>query len=576
MFLAVISVSCRHNDTKGSETDLKAQAETWYKIGITYQSKNEDSSFYYYEKALQASASSADDTLKPYILFRIAMLHYMAFNYKEALEMFDSAMKEGNRNKNFVIVSDCLNELGNLERDLNDTEQSRSYFNKALHVAEQHHLSLQAGVTLGNIASFAANPDSSLQLMNRALTMLKKIKGAEGEYCTILSNMANNISDSKRAIKLFHEVITIAEKGHFSEVLVGAYNNLACTYLENNLPEEAEKCLRDHAIPLALKTSNIDWLSTVYESYAEIFEKKGDFHQAYSYQKKALKTRIEASQKQAATQMRLLNALFRSKNREIEIREKGDEIKAKHDQLNRAYGLSLILLLSILLLAVISLWWIQRKNLKLKILEINTTKRLSAIEEKEHERLSMQLHDTIGPLSSILMKQIESIDFPVQDIKLAMITRLTETTQQLRRISHRLNPLMRDQMTFTELIRDIREDFQGRSGLNVNLSLPEKEPELPIETINQLYFILQELMMNATKHVKSGKVTINIFEEFDNLYLLYEDDGPGFSKEDVQLSGLGLMHIIERAKLMNGKAVLDSTPGKGTRWTISIPLKNNR
>ena len=128
-------------------------------------------------------------------------------------------------------------------------------------------------------------------------------------------------------------------------------------------------------------------------------------------------------------------------------------------------------------------------------------------------------------------------------------------------------------MTFTELTRSLRDDFIGQSGLYVNLRLPQIEPVLPKDTVNQLYFILQELMMNAGKHVKAGNVNISISEELDNLYILYSDDGPGFNPAGVSLSGLGLMHIFERTKLLHGKAVLDSSPGKGTQWTISIPLR---
>ncbi len=568
-----VLISCNNTPLSGTRGSFSDQALKNFRSGLFYQSKNEDSSFYYFEKALAYCDSCDNDTLRPLILFRVASLHFKAFNYKQALEIFDSSMVEAKRNKNFAVVTNCLNELGNLERDLNNPETSRAYLEQALKTAEQYHLSLQIGVTLGNIANLQENPDSALKMNERAISILKNIKGAEMEYCSVLSNMANSISDQERAITLYYEAISVAGKNQFWEILIGAYNNLACTYLENNNLAEAEACLRDHAIPAALKTNNTDWLSTVYESYAELFEKKGDFHQAYAYQKKALKSRTEASQKQAAAQMRLLNALFRAKNREIEIQEKTDEIKVKHYQLNRSYVWLFVLLLAVVLLVVISLWWIQRKNLKLRNQEIDTAKRLSAIEEKEQERLSMQLHDTIRPLSSVLMKQIESMEFPDEEMKQSMIVKLSEASRQLRQISHRLNPLMREQMTFTELTRSLRDDFIGQSGLYVNLRLPQIEPVLPKDTVNQLYFILQELMMNAGKHVKAGNVNISISEELDNLYILYSDDGPGFNPAGVSLSGLGLMHIFERTKLLHGKAVLDSSPGKGTQWTISIPLR---
>ncbi len=570
--ILVVMNSCNKKQPSEVQGNFSELSLDYYRTGNAYQFQNEDSSFYYFDKSLKIIFLNKNDTLRPFVLFRIAMLHFRAFNYKEALKLYDSAMGEAKRNKNYIVVSNCLNELGAIEQDLNNPDQARSYFQQSLQLAEKFKLSHQIGVILGNLANLETNPDTALKLMNRALENIKNIKGAEMEYCTILANIANSSSQKDTAIKFFHEAITIAEKGNYSEVLIGAYNNLSCIYLENNQTKEAEECLRDHAIPLALKSENADWLSTAYESYSEVLEKKGDFHQAYFFQKKSMKTRIEASQQLAGSQMRLLNALFRAKNREIEIKKKEDEIKAKHDQLNRLYIWLFFLGMAIILIVIIFLWWIQRKKLKLKIQEINTAKRLSAIEEKEHERLSMQLHDTIRPLTSVLLKQIESMEFPDKEMKKSMIGKLTEATRQMRQISHRLNPLIREQMTFTELTRSLRDDFQGRSGLVVKLQLPDKDPDIPKDSINQLYFILQELMMNAGKHVITGNVSIIISEEFDNFYILYEDDGKGFNRADVQLSGLGLMHIFERANLLNGKAVLDSSPGKGTRWTISIPL----
>jgi len=261
-------ISCNKQQQVESKQGFSDQALAYYKTGIACQSQNEDSSFYYYEKALKYSSSHDTDTLKPFILFRIAALHFKAFNYKEALELFDSAMVEAKHFKNFVVVTNCLNELSNLELDLNNIEQSRLYLEQALQTAEQYQLNLQIGVTLGNLANLETNSDSAIKIMKRAISTLKNIKGAEMEYCTILANMANNTSESGKAIKLYNEAIAIAEKGRFSEILIGAYNNLACTYLKNNKMEDAEICLRDHAIPIAFKTANTDWLSTVYESYA--------------------------------------------------------------------------------------------------------------------------------------------------------------------------------------------------------------------------------------------------------------------------------------------------------------------
>ena len=35
---------------------------------------------------------------------------------------------------------------------------------------------------------------------------------------------------------------------------------------------------------------------------------------------------------------------------------------------------------------------------------------------------------------------------------------------------------------------------------------------------------------------------------------------------------LGLVNMRERAELVNGELALDSAPGKGTLWTLAVPL----
>ena len=102
------------------------------------------------------------DTSKSIEIYNLAVLHYKTFNYKEALELFDSAMISASHNKNFRIVANCLNELGSVERDLNNSSQARVYFKKAFELAIQHDLDYQAGVSLGNIANVESNADSAM------------------------------------------------------------------------------------------------------------------------------------------------------------------------------------------------------------------------------------------------------------------------------------------------------------------------------------------------------------------------------------------------------------------------------
>lgn len=67
-----------------------------------------------------------------------------------------------------------------------------------------------------------------------------------------------------------------------------------------------------------------------------------------------------------------------------------------------------------------------------------------------------------------------------------------------------------------------------------------------------------------------------------------QDNGKGFQaskaahneqhderSNENQNGGFGLLGIVERARLLNGHAEIQSAPGTGTTITISLPIKEN-
>jgi len=71
---------------------------------------------------------------------------------------------------------------------------------------------------------------------------------------------------------------------------------------------------------------------------------------------------------------------------------------------------------------------------------------------------------------------------------------------------------------------------------------------------------------------------VRLIQTPTTLETIIEDDGRGFDVEKVRASydqrgSFGLLNIEERASLMGGVAEVTSTPGKGTRWKVIVPLQ---
>lgn len=115
----------------------------------------------------------------------------------------------------------------------------------------------------------------------------------------------------------------------------------------------------------------------------------------------------------------------------------------------------------------------------------------------------------------------------------------------------------------------------------------EIQSGLPRFTDYGLERVLSNLIANAIDAIDvDGKILIEAQVEDKHLYLVVEDDGcgipqgkintifdPFFTTKDIDKGcGLGLTIVGEIVKIYNGKIDIESEEGKGTRFTVKIPV----
>jgi signal transduction histidine kinase len=99
-----------------------------------------------------------------------------------------------------------------------------------------------------------------------------------------------------------------------------------------------------------------------------------------------------------------------------------------------------------------------------------------------------------------------------------------------------------------------------------------------IETV--LYRVTQEAITNVLRHARSGKVSVVMSRQGNEVSLIIEDDGAGFNPEKIMEDGdksrLGLRGMRERVSLAGGTLTIESRPGSGTSIFVRIPLRQGR
>lgn len=85
--------------------------------------------------------------------------------------------------------------------------------------------------------------------------------------------------------------------------------------------------------------------------------------------------------------------------------------------------------------------------------------------------------------------------------------------------------------------------------------------------------VVQEALTNVRKHASADSVTVSIRGTDSTTSFSIEDDGVGFDHAATSSSqdGYGLFTMRDRAALLGGTVDIDSSPGRGTRVTVTVP-----
>lgn len=102
--------------------------------------------------------------------------------------------------------------------------------------------------------------------------------------------------------------------------------------------------------------------------------------------------------------------------------------------------------------------------------------------------------------------------------------------------------------------------------------MPEEELTLNENQSSAMFRILQESLSNTAKHAQATTISILFINRDHSLVLVVKDNGVGFDRTMLKNNSFGLLGIMDRARMLNGKARISSKPGKGTQVIVSIPL----
>jgi len=211
---------------------------------------------------------------------------------------------------------------------------------------------------------------------------------------------------------------------------------------------------------------------------------------------------------------------------------------------------------------------------------------LSLTEERERHRLATDLHDQIS--QSLVISKIK-LD------QLRKSSSSDEFNEHLEDVSNCLGQIIDDTRTLTfdlsypilyelgfeaAVAEWLTDQIQEKHGISTEFVDDEHQKPLNDDIRVLLFRNVRELLINVVKHAQANKVKVSIRKVRDNIHVSVEDDGVGFDPVEVtsiatKKAEFGLFSIRERLEQLGGLIEIDSEPGRGSKITMTAPLKNN-
>ncbi|NWJ50386.1 MAG: HAMP domain-containing protein [Bacteroidetes bacterium] len=226
---------------------------------------------------------------------------------------------------------------------------------------------------------------------------------------------------------------------------------------------------------------------------------------------------------------------------------------------------------------------VEKLDEQAKELKSERAKRLRSMidgQELEQQRLSRELHDSLGQQLIALKLKLENIETDsllseriLTDIKKSF----DNTIEDIKRISNNLMPSVFDEFGMITSIRNLCDELSELGKTDIQFSADNIPGNLNKLQKIYIFRIIQEGLNNILKHAQASNASVNLSCKDSVITIIISDNGKGFLY-DTKINEFthGLLNMTARVSLLQGTISFDSQINAGTCISITLPVKTNK
>jgi PAS domain S-box-containing protein len=212
----------------------------------------------------------------------------------------------------------------------------------------------------------------------------------------------------------------------------------------------------------------------------------------------------------------------------------------------------------------------------------NLSTKLLQLQDQERRRIARELHDGVGQYLVALKVNFEMLVSSQQKSQDSLWAESQEILDQclsdIRNLSYLLHPPLLDEGGLLLAIKAYVDGFSKRSGIEVNLKMPDVLLQFPKTVEIAIFRVLQESLTNVIRHSHAKRVEITLKCTETVATLKVADFGCGIPPEVMKglqngaRPGVGLAGMRERVAELGGTFDLQSDKG-GTQLVFLLPFR---
>jgi len=541
-------VACRERipEDKSPETDDYKKAESF----LTVQ---KDSAFYYFNQIATASADSLQRAIAYNQMATITLDAGDFFGSQEILLRSLQYLDKTNSKHRSCLASD-YNALGMATMNLKNYKAALPYYDAALNFSDNPNLRL---IILNNKAltyQRSGNYSEALKIYKEVLAGTEK--GGK-EYARSLSNKARTEWLLRPGYDAAPELLTALRIRVEAKDLWGqnaSYSHLT-DYYSARKPDSALFYARKRYQVAQTLNSAMDRIPALREL---IKHSPPNAIQRYFSEYQRLSDSVQIARNAAKNQFALIRyEAEEAKADNLELQK--DLTEKKYQIIRQNIVLYTILVLSVFATVFAVLWYRKRKQR----LQMEAENRVRNIQLQT----SKKVHDVVANGLYRIMTEIEHRDHVDRE---GLLDKIEVLYEQSRDISYENVEAKPDDfhVTVAGLLRSFASSETKVLIAGNQVALWK---DLSTSVLNELKHVLQELMVNMTKHSGATTVVVRFERQKQHVLITYTDDGKGFPSDHQY--GNGLANTENRIKELNGSLSFGTNNERGLKVRILVPVQ---